>query len=99
MRLFSIPTSDEWLFLGIIFFLVGMLIGTAEIVRRLMNGGTEFTRKFVHIIVGILMVCAPYLFVSGIPAIMISSLMVILTFYSIRFDFLRSLHATGRTSY
>ncbi len=99
MRLFTTPTSDEWFFLGIIFFLVVVLITTAEIVRRLLNGGTEFTRKFVHVIVGILMVCAPYLFTSGVPVMMISVMMVAVTFFSIRFDFLKSLHATGRTSY
>ncbi len=99
MRLFATPSYEEWMFLGIIFFLVAVLITTAEIIRRLLDGGSEITRKFVHIIVGILMVCAPYLFESGVPAVMISAIMVIITFLSIRFDFLKSLHASGRTSY
>ncbi|MFA5833986.1 MAG: DUF92 domain-containing protein [Bacteroidota bacterium] len=99
MRLFSAPTSDEWLFLAIVFFLVVLLIAAAELIRRLFNGDSEFTRKFVHIISGILMMCAPYVFYSGIPAVTIAGIMVIGTFLSIRFDFLKSIHGTDRTSY
>lgn len=99
MKLFSTPTSDEWLFLGIIFILVAMMIAAGEISRRLLSGSTKYTRKLVHIITGVLMACAPYVLISGIPALMISGLMVIGTFLSIRFGFLKSLHGSDRSSY
>jgi uncharacterized protein (TIGR00297 family) len=99
MRVFTTPTSDEWLFISIVFFLVTMLITAAELVRRLMGGNSEITRKFVHIVAGILMAFAPFVFTSGIPAILISALAIIGTFISIRFNLLKSLHDTQRVSY
>jgi uncharacterized protein (TIGR00297 family) len=99
MRLFAQPTADEWLFIGIVFFLITMLIIAAELVRRLMHGNSEITRKFVHVVTGILMAFAPGVFTSGIPAILISLLAIIATFLSIRFNLLQSLHDTERISY
>lgn len=99
MRLLARPTPDEWLFIGIVFFLITMLIIAAELVRRLMHGNSEITRKFVHVVTGILMAFAPGVFTSGIPAILISLLAIIATFVSIRFNLLQSLHDTERISY
>jgi uncharacterized protein (TIGR00297 family) len=99
MRIFTTPTTDEWLFIGIVFFLVTMMIIAAELVRRLMYGNSEITRKFVHVVAGVLMAFAPGVFTSGIPAILISVLAIVATFLAIRFDLLQSLHDTERTSY
>lgn len=99
MKLFAAPTSDEWIFLGIVAFLVAMMITGAELVRRLLNGSTEITRKSVHVVVGIMMACAPAVFHSGIPALLISVAAILLTFFAIRIGILDSLHDTSRTSY
>ncbi len=99
MKLFAVPTSDEWIFLGIIVFLVVIVITTAEIARRMFNGSSEITRKFVHIVAGMLMVFAPYVFSSAIPAIAISVVSIVGTFISFRFGFEKSIHDSKRTSY
>ncbi|NUN68920.1 MAG: DUF92 domain-containing protein [Bacteroidetes bacterium] len=99
MRLFAIPTEDEWFFTGIVLFLVVMMIAAAELVRRLMYGNSEVTRKLVHVIAGILMAFAPSVFHSGIPALLLSFLAIIGTFIAVRFGLLQSLHDTERTSY
>lgn len=99
MRLFSTPTSDEWLFIGIVFFLVVTMIFTTELVRRLLNGNSEITRKFVHIVVGILMAFAPLVFHSAIPAILISIIAIVGTWFSVRLGYLKSLHDTERKSF
>jgi uncharacterized protein (TIGR00297 family) len=99
MRLFALPTADEWFFSGIVLFLVLMMIVAAELVRRLMNGNSEITRKFVHVVAGVLMAFAPTVFYSGIPAILLSTLAIIGTFIAVRFGFLQSLHDTERISY
>lgn len=99
MRLFALPTQDEWFFAGIVLFLVLMMIVASELVRRLMNGSSEVTRKFVHVVAGILMAFAPSVFHSGIPAILLSLLAIIGTYIAVRFDLLQSLHDTERTSY
>lgn len=99
MNVFARPTSDEWFFIGIISFLVFMLIIAAELVRRLMNGNSEYTRKFVHVVVGILMAFAPFVFTSGIPAILISIFAIVGTFVAGQTNVLQSLHATDRISY
>lgn len=99
MRLFALPTADEWFFSGIVLFLVMMMIVAAELVRRLMNGNSEITRKFVHVVAGILMAFAPTVFHSGIPALLLSTLAIIGTFVAVRFGFLQSLHDTERVSY
>lgn len=99
MRLFADPTSEEWMFIVVVFFLVGVLVAAAELVRRMMNGGSEMTRKFVHVVAGVLMMSSPFVFHSGIPVLVITGIMVIATFLSIKLDFLKSLHGTDRTSY
>ncbi|MFZ4620431.1 MAG: DUF92 domain-containing protein [Bacteroidota bacterium] len=99
MRLFAPPTSEEWLFIVVVFFLVGMMVAAAELIRRLLNGGSEVTRKFVHIIAGVLMMCSPFVFNSGIPVLTITGIMIVATFLSIKLDFLKSLHGIDRSSY
>ncbi len=99
MRLLATPTSDEWLFITVIFFLVGMLIASAELIRRMLNGSSDLTRKFVHIIAGILMMCSPFVFHSGIPVLIITALTVVGTFFTRRSGLLNSLHAADRDSY
>ena len=98
MRLFAVPTSEEWIFIAVVFFLVGVLVAAAELIRRMMNGGSEMTRKFVHVVAGVLMMCSPFVFHSGIPVLVITGIMVIATFLSIKLDFLKSIHGTDRTS-
>ncbi len=99
MRLFAAPTTEEWLFIVVVFFLVGMMVAAAEMIRRLLNGGSEVTRKFVHIVAGVLMMCSPFVFNSGIPVLTITGIMVIGTFLSVKLDFLKSLHGIDRSSY
>lgn len=99
MKLFSVPTSDEWLFFSVIFFLVIMLIAVAEFLRKLLNGNSEITRKAIHIVTGILMAFAPYVFSSAIPPIIIAMVAITGTFFSMRFGLLESLHDMERLSY
>jgi uncharacterized protein (TIGR00297 family) len=99
MRLFAAPSSEEWFAIIIVFILVGILISSAEVIRRMMNGGSEVTRKFVHVVAGVLMMVSPFIFHSGIPVLVITGMMVLATFLSIKLDLLKSIHGTDRTSY
>ncbi len=99
MKLFASPTSEEWLFIGIVFILVVMLIAVAEMGRSLLGGNSEITRKSVHIIAGMLMAYSPFVFFSGVPALTIAASAAAGTFAAVRLGMLPSLHDTGRKTY
>ncbi len=98
-KLFMPPTREEWIFLGMVLFLVVVLIVITEIVRKISDGHSETTRKSVHMITGILMAFSPFLFHSAVPVLVIASAAMVGTVLSLRYGFLKSLHNTDRVSY
>jgi uncharacterized protein (TIGR00297 family) len=59
----------------------------------------EVTRKLVHISTGVLIFFAPQLFNSGIPAILLAVIFIVVNFSAVWFGFLKGMHGTNRRSY
>jgi len=99
MHLLSPPTNSEWLSFSLLLFGLTSFIVLAEGVRKALRWSPEVTRKLVHISTGILIFFAPRIFVSGIPAILLAVIFIVVNFAAIEFGLLKGMHGTNRRSY
>ncbi len=99
MKLFFPPGFSEWMLFAVLLSGIALFIAAAELVRKKFNRSPEVTRKLVHILTGVLIYFAPQLFNSGIPAILLALIFIIVNFAAERFDLLKGMHGTNRRSY
>ena len=99
MHLLSAPTNSEWIYFISILFGLGTFVVAAELIRKALHWSPEVTRKLVHIATGVLIYFAPEVFHSGIPAILLASVFIIVNYAAIRFGLLKGMHGTNRRSY
>ena len=92
-----VPAGDWFsllgLFLGIVVF-----IGLAEALRKKRNWPSEFTRKLVHIAVGVLMFFSPILLESSLPLILMAGLFTVTNFMAMKKGWLKGMES-DRESY
>ncbi|PJA52281.1 MAG: hypothetical protein CO167_09300, partial [Candidatus Marinimicrobia bacterium CG_4_9_14_3_um_filter_48_9] len=76
--------ASEWaaflVFLGGILFTIGL----SEIARKFFHWRAEFSRKLVHVLVGVLLAFAPFLLSSPTPAIVLGILFIIINYFALR---------------
>jgi uncharacterized protein (TIGR00297 family) len=89
----------DWVYSGVFFIALFFVIVLAEGLRKLFNWIPDTTRKFVHIVTGILISTIPFLFHSPIPILTITIFFTILNFIAIEFGFLKAMHGTARKSF
>lgn len=94
-----IKSLNDWSFFAIIFIGIFLVLGIAELVRRIMMKPPESTRKFVHIFVGLIVSICPLLFKSNLQLITLSSLFIIINGFLIKSNKIASMHVTTRKSY
>jgi uncharacterized protein (TIGR00297 family) len=99
MNLFAHPSGAEWTLFAVLLAAIGFFITAAEYLRKRFNGSPEITRKLVHILTGLLIFFAPELFVSGIPAVTLAVIFIVVNYAAIRFGLLKGMHGTNRQSY
>lgn len=97
--LLSLPSADEWWRLVIVVPAVMAMILAGEGARVLFRLPSEFTRKFVHISVGLLIFCAPWIFTSAIPALVLAALFVVMNAVAVNLGLFKSMHGTSRITY
>ncbi len=93
------PNLNDWTLFGIIFVGIFFVIGLAEIIRTRLNKPPESTRKFVHILVGLVVAVCPLLFMGNTQLIALSSIFIAINWLLLKSDKLASMHATARKSY
>jgi len=98
-RLFDAPSGPEWLLFFLVLAGLGGLIGAGEFVRHAFRWSSEFTRKLVHVSVGILIFFAPEVFSSALPAILLAVIFIAVNFLAIRFGLLKGMHGANRPTY
>jgi uncharacterized protein (TIGR00297 family) len=96
-------SSGEWqLFAAMMIILFGC-IAIAELMRKFTDLSAGTTRKIVHILVGIFVFFVPILFISPVPAILMSLLFIALNYVSVRFALFKGMddpvHQTYGTVY
>ena len=75
------------------------MILAGEGARVFLRLSPEFTRKFVHISVGLLIFCAPWIFTSALPALVLASLSAVLNLIAVRLGLFKAIHGTNRITY
>ncbi len=75
-----------------------LLVGTAELLRHRLNWPAEFTRKLVHLGIGVMILFLPRLFTSTAPLIWMSFIFILITAVGLGTGKLPGLHGTGRPS-
>lgn len=89
----------DWIYSFVFFIGLFFVVGLAEGLRRFKKWPASATRKFVHIVPGILVAVTPIFLESKWTVICIALLFAIVTCMSIKFDWLPSLHHSHKNSY
>jgi uncharacterized protein (TIGR00297 family) len=89
----------DWIWSGILLFILAIIIGCSELVRKNFSLSINFTRKLVHILTGILIAITPLLLKHPYPLLIISVIFFVLNWIAIQKKWLPGMHATERTSY
>jgi len=92
-------SQTDWIFLGIFCFSLFLIIGLAELFRRLMHWSSEATRKLVHIVVGVLVATTPFVLQSMWPMLILGVAFAILDYAAIRKKFFLGMHGARRHTY
>ncbi len=92
-------TLKEWYTLAIFLISLFSLIAIAEKLRSFLHWPAEVTRKFVHIITGILIFFTPYLFHSAIPLLLLALFFIAVNYLGIRKNLFQGMHGTERQTY
>ena len=90
--------TNEWITFGV--FLVGILgfVTLSDFLRKTLNISGENTRQIVHVGVGILVTCSPFLFVSALQPSVLAALFILLNSVALKTDQMRGMHTTSRFS-
>ncbi|MBT3252716.1 MAG: DUF92 domain-containing protein [Candidatus Marinimicrobia bacterium] len=94
---FDLP--NEWIAFLVFFSIIIFFIGIAEIARTVLKLSPELSRKFVHVMVGILVSLAPFFLQSKTPVILLGVIFTILNYIALRKDSLKGMHTTERVSF
>ncbi len=89
----------DWIWLGVL--LLGLILVNffSEIVRKHFHWSIKVTRKFVHILTGILIALTPFLMESSYPLLCISGIFIIANYLAIKKYWMPGMHAKDRISY
>lgn len=91
--------SNEWISFSFFFGIIMLFIGMAELARNVLNLSPELSRKFVHVMVGILVSLAPFFLKSSTPVILLGVIFTILNYVALKKDSLKGMHTTERVSF
>ena len=89
----------DWIWLGVLLLALVLVISFSEIVRKHFHWSIKVTRKFVHILTGILIALTPFLMESSLPLLCISGIFIIANYVAIRKNWMPGMHATKKISY
>ena len=92
-----VPPGD-WQTIGLAFVGIMLLIGASEGLRRSLGWPEEFTRKFVHILVGVMMFFIPILLDTALPMVLIALLFIVVNLVALQKGLLKGMHG-ARHSY
>jgi dolichol kinase len=98
-RLFSPPTTSEWIYLLVLISGIGSFIGLAEFIRSCFRWSPKVTRKLVHILVGVVIYFTPFLFIHPLPLIILALIFIVVNFGALRLGMFKGMHDTTRVTY
>ncbi|MEA2077494.1 MAG: DUF92 domain-containing protein [Candidatus Marinimicrobia bacterium] len=90
--------TDWGLFFVFTLGIVGIL-GFADLLLKKLKVHPHTTRRLVHILVGLLVCSAPFIFESRQPVLLVAIIFTVLNYLAIKKDMIKSIHETERLSY
>lgn len=99
IHLLTPPSATEWWRLLFVFIGLVTAIGLGEAVRIHFRWSPEFTRKLIHISVGILIFFAPAIFTTALPALSIATFFILVNYFALRLGLLKGMHGIKRATY
>ncbi len=97
-HIFEPVPNRDWLVTAMLFAGISVVIGLSEWIRHKLNWPGEFTRKLVHILVGLLAFFLPLLLKTSLPIIILAIFFTLSNLIAIKFDLLKGMHG-ARESY
>jgi uncharacterized protein (TIGR00297 family) len=94
---FDLP--NQWIAFLVFFSIIMLFIGLAEIARKVFKLSPELSRKFVHVMVGILVSLAPFFLQSSLPVILLGVIFTLLNYVALKKDSFKGMHTTERVSF
>ncbi len=94
---FDLP--NEWIAFLVFFSIIMLFIGMAEVARKVLKLSPELSRKFVHVMVGILVSLAPFFLKTSTPVLLLGVLFTILNAIALKKDSFKGMHTTERVSF
>lgn len=91
-----IPVSDWFWTAASLIFIIGLL-SFIELATKKWSWDRTISRKAVHLIVGLSICSAPWIFVSKVPLIILSSLFIILNYWAIKTRHLTGIHLNDQS--
>lgn len=92
------PFTSDWIAFGVFFVGIMLVIGIAEYTRTKMQWSAEASRKIVHVLVGVMIFWARFLFESPVPAILIALVFIFVNLAALIKGGFEGMHATDRQS-
>lgn len=94
-----IELQNEWISFAVFFGIIMFFIGLAEVARKSFHMSPELSRKFVHVMVGILVSMAPFFLTSTTPVIALGLLFTVVNYFALKKDTFKGMHTTERVSF
>ncbi len=92
-----VPLRDWWV-LAALFGGILILVALAELLRRWRQWPAEFTRKLVHILVGVMLFFLPVLLQTSLPMLLLGGFFTVANFAALQKGWLKGMHG-ARFSY
>jgi len=89
--------TDQWLVVVYFFSSLILLLGSAEIISRIFGLQKEFSRKFIHIVVGLLVIIFSINIDSPQPIIFLSASFTLFNYLIQRFNLLPAMESDRKT--
>ena len=97
LNLLSDVRTADWMIAFIGFFSILVFLFSVEIGLKYFNISRLYTRKFIHIITGLILCIVAYYLQSNIPIILFSLLYVIIDLWALRKGKFKSIHPDGNS--
>ncbi len=95
--IFDLP--NEWIAFLVFFGIIMVFIAISEVAQKFFKLSPELSRKFVHVMVGVLVSLAPFFLRTSLPVIVLGLLFTVLNYITLTKDSLKGMHTTERISY
>lgn len=93
------PFENEWLTFVVFLIVILFILGLSEFFRIRLRWGTDLNRKWIHVVVGLIVACSPFIFKTNQQPIVLALIFILVNYYTLKYNIFKSMHATNRKTY